>query len=169
MLYRKTNFLVGMTLTVAVLLVTGTASGAATEVSVSGGQTTVCTAVCDPGTSWVDEEGITHVRGQILRLELTGDLTGVIIQRIDFNLDFATGNGDLHGSAEFVGTLVGVPGVLALAGRFDGDISGFLFSAESIGLGTLGGAKAQSRLTTTGFFGSGVATYTGRVLFPQGP
>ena len=61
MLYRKTNFLVGMTLTAAMLLVTGIASAKAEEVEVSGFQTTA--GIIDPGTSWVDDEGILHVRG----------------------------------------------------------------------------------------------------------
>ncbi len=165
MLYRKTNILVSMTLSAAVLLVTGTASGAAIEVPVSGGQMTV--GVLDPGTSWVDEEGITHVRGQILFLELTGDLEGFVIQILDFNIDFATGNGDLHGSALFVGTLNGV-GAGELSGHFAGDVSGFFFSAESSAHGNFGGHKAHSHVTTTGLLGSGFATYTGTVLFPHG-
>lgn len=168
MLYRKTNFLVGMILTAAMLMVTGTASAQAEEVPVFGGQTTECVdnPICDPGTSRTDEEGITHVRGQILFLELTGDLEGFVIQIIDFNIDFATGNGDLHGSALFVGTLKGVEGVLA--GHFDSDVSGFFFSAESSAHGTFGGAAAHSNLTTSGFFGTGVADYAGTVLFPHG-
>ena len=163
MLQRKTNILAGMTLTAALLLVTGTASGAATEVAVSGGQMTV--GVLDPGTSWVDAEGITHVRGLILEVSFSGDLVGTVIQRLNYNID-PFGNGDLHGSAEFEGTLSGVAG--ELAGRFAGDITGGVFSADSVGLGTIGGAKAQSRVTTTGVLGSGIATYTGTILFPQG-
>ena len=163
MLQRKTNILTSITLTAAVLLVTGLASGAATEVAVSGGQMTV--AVIDPGRSWVDGEGITHVRGVILEVTFSGDLEGTVTQHLNYNIDPA-GNGDLHGSAEFEGTLSGVAG--ELAGRFAGDISAGVFSADSVGLGTIGGAKAQSRVTTTGVLGSGVATYTGRILFPQG-
>ena len=163
MLYRKMNFLVGMTLTAAMLLITGTALGAATSVAVSGGQMTV--GIIDPGTSWVDDEGITHVRGLILEVSFTGDIEGSAIQGLNYNMD-AMGNGDLHGTAEFEGTIFGDEA--ALAGRFAGDISGGVFSADSIGHGTIGGAQAQSRLTTTGVLGSGVATYDGTILFPHG-
>ncbi len=162
MLFRKTNILVSMTLTAVVLLVTGTASGAATEVPASGGQLTV--GVIDPGTSWVDEEGITHVRGLILEVSFSGDIQGSAIQGLNYNID-AFGNGDLHGTAEFVGTIFGDEA--ALEGRFAGDISGGVFSADSIGHGLIGGARAHSRLTTTGVLGSGVATYDGTVLFPR--
>ena len=163
MLYRKTTFLVGMALTAAMLMVTATASAQATEVSVSGGQTTV--GVLDPGTSWVDAEGITHVRGLTLEVAFTGDLVGTVIQHLNYNID-QFGNGDLHGSASFTGTLFGVAG--ALSGRFAGDLSGGVFSVESIGAGTIGGAKAHSRVITTGVLGSGVATYDGTVRFPHG-
>lgn len=163
MLYRKTNILASMTLTVAVLMVTGAALGAATEVAVSGGQMTV--GVLDPGISWIDEEGITHVRGLILCVSFSGDIDGDAIQALNYNMD-AFGNGDLHGTAVFVGTVFGDEA--ELEGRFAGDISGGVFSADSIGHGTVGGAQAQSRLTTTGVLGSGIATYTGTFLFPQG-
>ncbi len=163
MLYRKTNILVSMTLSAAVLLVTGTASGAAIEMPVSGGQMTV--GVIDPGTSWVDDEGITHVRGLILEVSFSGDIEGSAIQGLNYNID-AFGNGDLHGTAEFEGTIFGDEA--ALDGRFAGDISGGVFSADSIGHGTIGGARAHSRLTTTGVLGSGVATYDGTILFPHG-
>ena len=104
MLYRKTNVLVSMTLTAAMLLVTGTASGAATKVPVSGGQLTV--GVIDPGTSWVDDAGITHVRGLILEVSFSGDIEGSAIQGLNYNID-PFGNGDLHGTAVFVGTIFG--------------------------------------------------------------
>ncbi len=163
MLYRKTSILASITLIAAVLMVTGTASGAATEVAVSGGQMTV--AVLDPGTTWVDEEGITHVRGLILKVSFSGDIEGSAIQGLNYNID-PFGNGDLHGTAEFEGTIFGDEAMLA--GRFAGDISGGVFSADSIGHGTIGGAKAHSRVTTTGVLGSGVATYDGTILFPRG-
>ncbi len=163
MLYRKINFLVGMTLTAAMLLVAGTASAQATEVPVSGGQMTG--GVIDPGTSWVDDEGITHVRGLILEVSLSGDIEGSAIQGLNYNID-PFGNGDLHGFAVFTGTVFGDDAVLA--GRFAGDISGGVFSGDSVGHGTVGGAQAQSRLTTIGVLGSGVATYDGTILFPHG-
>ncbi len=163
MFNRTTTFLVGMALAVAMLTVPATASAQATEVSVSGGQTTV--GVIDPGREWVDTEGITHVRGLVLRVAFTGDLEGEVIQNLSYNMD-PFGNGDLHGSADFTGTLFGVAG--ALSGRFAGDISGGVFTVESVGAGTIGGAKAHSRVTTTGVLGSGVATYDGTIRFPQG-
>ena len=162
-MYRKTNFLVGMALTAAMLMVPMNASAQATVVSVSGGQMTV--GVLDPGTSWVDDDGVTHVRGLTLEVAFTGDIVGSAIQHLDYNID-PFGNGDLHGSVEFTGTLFGV--AAELGGRFAGDISGGVFMAESIGHGTVGGAQAQSRLTTTGVLGSGVATYTGTFSFPHG-
>ncbi len=164
MLYRKTNILAGMTLTAAVLMVTAIAWAQATEVEVCGGQMTV--GVIDPGKSWVDDEGITHVRGVILEVAFSGDLEGFVIQHLNYNID-PFGDGDLYGSAEFEGTLEGV-GAGELAGRFAGDITGGVFSADSVGHGTLADNQAHSRVTTTGVLGSGVATYTGRILFPQG-
>ena len=163
MLYRKTNFLMGMTLIAAILLVTGIALAAATEVPVSGGQVTV--GVLDPGTSWVDDDGITHVRDLILEVSFSGDIQGSAIQGLNYNID-PFGNGDLHGTAVFMGTIFGDEAMLS--GRFAGDISAGVVSADSIGHGTIGGAQAQSRLTTTGVLGSGVATYAGTILFPQG-
>ncbi|MCH8274092.1 MAG: hypothetical protein IH851_04820 [Armatimonadetes bacterium] len=164
MVYRKTNFHMSITLAAAMLLVTATASFQATTVPVAGDQFTL--AVLDPGRSWVDEEGITHVRGLILEVAFIGDLVGTVIQHLNYNID-PFGDGDLHGSAEFDGALIGV-GAGALVGRFAGDISGGVFTVESIGRGTLGGARAHSRVTTTGVLGSGVAMYTGIVRFPQG-
>lgn len=164
MLQRKTNFLMGMILTAAMLLVTGIALAAqATEVPASGGQVTV--GVLDPGTSWVDDEGITHVRDLILEVSFSGDIQGSAIQGLNYNID-PFGNGDLHGTAVFVGTIFGDEAMLD--GRFAGDISGGVFSADSIGHGTIGGALAHSRLTTIGVLGSGVADYAGTILFPQG-
>ena len=163
MLYRRTNFLVGMTLIAAMLLITAIALGAATKVPVSGGQFTV--GVLDPGTNWVDEDGITHVRDLILEVSFTGDIEGSAIQGLNYNID-PFGNGDLHGTAVFEGTIFGDAAMLS--GRFAGDISGGVFSADSIGHGTIGDARAQSRLTTTGVLGSGVATYTGIIRFPHG-
>ena len=161
MLYRKTKFLAGMILTAAMLLATGIALGAATEVPVSGGQFTV--GVLDPGTSWTDEEGITHVRGLILEVSFTGDIQGSAIQGLNYNID-PFGNGDLYGTALFTGTIFGDEATLS--GRFAGDISAGVFSADSIGHGTIGGAQAHSFLTTTGILGSGVATYDGTVRMP---
>ena len=163
MLYRKMNFLVGMIVTAAMLLVTATASAQATEAPVSGGQLTV--GVIDPGTTWVDEEGITHVRDLILEVSFSGDIEGSAIQSLNYNID-PFGNGDLHGTAVFVGTIFGDAAMLA--GRFAGGIGGGVFLADSVGHGTIGGARAHSRLTTTGILGSGVATYAGIVHFPHG-
>ncbi len=163
MFHRKRNLLMSMILTAAMLLVTGIALAAATEIAVSGDQFTV--AVLDPGTSWIDDEGITHVRDVILEVSFTGDIQGSAIQGLNYNID-PFGDGDLHGTAVFVGTIFGDEA--ALGGRFAGDISGGVFSADSIGHGTIGGAQAQSRLTTTGVLGSGVATYAGTILFPHG-
>jgi hypothetical protein len=163
MLHRKTNFLVSMTLTAAMLLVPGTALGAATVVEVSGEQFTV--GILDPGTEWTDDEGITHVRGLILDVSFTGDIAGSVTQVLNYNMD-ASGNGDLYGSAEFEGTVFGEEAVLT--GRFSGDISGGVYSGDSIGHGTIGGALAHSRLTTTGVLGSGYGTYTGTIQFPHG-
>ena len=163
MFYRKTNLLMSMVLTAAMLLVTGIAWGAATVVDVSGEQFTV--GIIDPGTIWVDDEGITHVRGLILEVSFTGDIQGSAIQGLNYNID-AFGNGDLHGTAVFVGTIFGDDA--SLGGRFAGDISGGVFSADSIGHGTIGGDQAHSRLTTTGVLGSGYATYEGTILFPHG-
>ena len=163
MLYRKTNFLVGMILTAAMLLVTGIALAAAIEVPVSGDQFTV--GVTDPGTSWIDDDGITHVRDLILEVSFFGDIEGSAIQGLNYNID-VFGNGDLHGTAVFDGTIFGDEAMLD--GRFAGDISGGVFSADSIGHGLIGGARAHSRLTTTGVLGSGVATYAGTIQFPHG-
>ncbi len=163
MLYRKMNFLVGMTLIAAMLLVTGIAWGAATVVEVSGEQFTV--GIIDPGTEWTDDEGITHVRGLILEVSFTGDIVGTVIQGLNYNMD-AFGNGDLHGTADFVGTVFGEEAVLT--GRFSGDISGGVYSGDSIGHGTIGGARAHSRLTTIGVLGSGFGIYTGTIQFPHG-
>ncbi len=176
MLYRKTNFLVGMTLIAAMLMVTGTASAQAEEVEVSGGQTSEDIFA---GISWIDEDGILHVRGRIICVELTGNLRGEAIQILDFNLNLATLEGDLHGSALFTGELFDdddvLIGAVELAGRFAGDIMRVgddpffpLFSVESIAHGTVDGAQTHSRLTTTGILGSQVATYAGTLLFPHG-
>ncbi len=132
-------------------------------VEVSGEQFNV--GIIDPGTSWVDDEGVTHVRGLILEVAFLGDIVGTVIQGLNYNMD-PFGDGDLHGSAEFEGTVFGEEAVLT--GRFSGDISGGVYSGDSIGHGTIGGDRAHSRLTTTGVLGSGYGTYTGTILFPRG-
>ena len=163
MLYRKTTFLVGMALTAAMLMITATASAQPTEVTVSGGQTSVDVA---PGRVWFTGV-ILHVRGRIISVTLTGDIAGTATQILDFNINTVTSEGDLRGSVEFTGTLVGV-GAGELRGTFAGDISAGVFSVESFGHGTFGGNVAHSRVTTTGVFGSAIATYDGTVRFPNG-
>lgn len=56
--------------------------------------------IVDPGTQWVDEQGILHIRGQVGEgAPVSGDLVGTDLRNV-FNVDINTATG----SGPFVGT-----------------------------------------------------------------
>jgi len=124
-----------------------------------------------PGISWVDEDGILHVRNQITEQKVQGDIVGDQVVTISLNVNLGTGEGDLHGSFE----LTNATAVrLGLTGSFEGRFDGLIVGGSSIfsvngprGSGDFDGMKMR----VTGQNPAGSAdptTYSGQILSPKG-
>jgi hypothetical protein len=93
-----------------ILLVSGVASAQALKTPVEG--TSECRNVGRPDRAWVDEDGISHVRGQRGRCEYFGDLQGLFpsggeryVENSDW--DFAEETYFAHGTNSFSGLILG--------------------------------------------------------------
>lgn len=95
--------------------------------------------IVDPGTVWVDEDGVLHIRGQVFSgAPITGDLVGFDTHNVfNLDLDLATGNGKAYGtfhdevtwvdrniSGVFAGTYVARIESGLLSGTYKGEGSG---------------------------------------------
>ena len=113
---------------------------------------------------WFDEEEVLHIRGQQLAEQLTGDLAGTLYTDADFNLDLATGDGDLYGFF----TLVNLEGNAIFDGRFTGIVRGWYFDGTWTAHG-IGAYEGQKLFVDN--YGSMVElpqVYEGIILDPHG-
>ena len=119
----------------------------------------------DPGETFVDEDGIVHMRGVVTEQQVVGDLVGVQIITFDANFDPITGDGDVHGSLEFTGTALGLTGTFE--GKFDGPLVGGVFFFSIIGHGS-GDFDGMKEMLTGQTIAPDIFSYAGRILSPQG-
>ena len=94
-----------------------------------------------PTREWIDEEGVTYIRGSVAIVEYEGDLVGPGVAVVNLNLDFATGTGDESGylTAELTrGELRGT-----FAGRFSITYTGWVGVGHGVyhGTGDFAGMK----------------------------
>ncbi len=119
----------------------------------------------DPGRIWVDEDGVTHVRGQIVTGSFTGgDISGTVSGVQHVNVD-ATGNGDVFGSFTIEGTWAGLSGTFS--GRFSGEITGGPSAGEFVGQGS-GGFQGMKIMGSFADTAPGVLALDGIILNPHG-
>ena len=122
---KRTKILAGVVLLAAVLLITGIAWAKATKTPVTG-----ITEVFPRGSAvreWVDDDGIWHVRGEVVDYVFSGDLVGEGVGVVNINLDISTGNGDESGYSTSELTWEG------LSGTFEGSFS--VTYTEWVGVG----------------------------------
>jgi len=151
------------TMIAALLVAPGVTWAQAVKTPVAG--TTINVATTDPGETFVDEDGIVHMRGVVIEQQVLGDVVGVQTVTFDANFDPLTGDGDVHGFFEFTGTALGLTGTFE--GRFGGPLVGgvFFFSTTAQGSGDFDGMK---KMTTGQTIAPNVFSYEGRILSPQG-
>ena len=141
------------------------ASAQATTVPTTGFQ--VFLATLDPGTSFISEDGVLHVRNQVNLFHQYGDLDGDVVVTGNVELDLATFTGRATAKASFSGTYT----PSGVTGTFDGsavtDIAPGLFHTQGVlqGGGGFEGMKRFSDVVATNSF---FATYSGYILDPSG-
>ena len=96
----------GLILLTGWLLVPGIASAQALKTPIEGSWTNG-RLLGEPEREWVDEDGITHVRGQRYRVFHNGDIVGREDGVFDFDSDGRTRFE--HGTSSFGGQILGVP------------------------------------------------------------
>jgi hypothetical protein len=121
----------------------------------------------DPGTQWIDADGVLHIRGAMMEWEMLegeGDVVGTGWGRYKANIHLASGDGDTQGYHSFEGTIGGVSG--SWTGRADAIYTGFVMDGHYVGKGKGGLAGLQIRLHTVLVYSSGECTYDGYVFYP---
>lgn len=143
-------------LLLGLMLLTGSALGKAVFIPVSGEDAVTVTS---PGESWIDDDGITHIRGLTATTITSGtDDNGVAISgagnyQANVNLNYATGDGDMSvwGTMTMTyGDLVG-----SWRTRFVSTVTGFVHDGTfncPRGFGDLSGWHFRG--TWTGIYGS---------------
>jgi hypothetical protein len=124
--------------------------------------------IVDPGTSFVDEDGILHIRNQITEQVVDGGLMGSQVVTISVNINPATGSGDIHGSYELSARAVELGLTGSFEGRFDGMIVGGVSFFSVTGPRGSGGFDGMKMMVTGQGVGPGVSIYSGQILSPHG-
>ena len=131
------------------------------------------TTITDPGVQWIDDEGITHMRGVMYTAVTTGqDIDGIPINSVGYyeaniNLDMETGDGDLTAWGSNVGTYGDIAGSFRV--RFAATLTGFLADGTFIGPRGYDGFEGwKMRGTWTGIFGVPPNYYEGEYQIPGG-
>ena len=125
----------------------------------------------DSGKEWVDDEGITHIRGRTMDWAfVAGSLLGYGSGIYNADID-EFGNGVTQGfhffDVEFQGEPYdGVSGTFE--GHAEGTFTNLWLAAEFVGHGDGGFAGMHFQLAVTLFYGSGVAVYEGILHNPHG-
>lgn len=127
--------------------------------------------IIKPGKSWVDDQGILHIRNQKYSSPTTGDVEGTTLIKFNGDIEAATGNGPVWGSFKFEGAcnVCDPPG---LEGMFKGDYIGKStfgsLSASGFAKGKQGFKKMVMALATQQTTPPGtepvLVAYTGDVL-----
>ena len=162
----KIKILAGTALLLAAMLVAGIVWAKATKAAISGTYTSMI--VGEPERSWIDEEGILHVRRMpTLTTFTSGDLVGTVNGIANYNLTWPSGTGD--GSAFWVMNVSwqGLSGTFE--GRFTADIVEHWAEAEAILHGTAGDFVGMKMLLSVegGSYGFPLE-FDGVILDPHG-
>lgn len=113
-----------------------------------------------PERSWVDDDGVQHLRGAPSIQSVTGGITGTLSVVNNVNID-PTGDGDLFGSF-VITTAEGV-----WEGRFSGTFTAGVGSGEFVGQGS-GAFEGMKIMGTFSGVAPGVAVLDGIILSPHG-
>ena len=168
---RRMIATVGAALFVSMMFITSAVWAQSIEIPISGTQELMS---IDPGVQWVDDEGILHIRGRVTTRYLVGEdaygisITGMGIVEENFNIDQATGVGEVNGSAHYdynYGDLVG-----SLEGVLTGtSTTGIVWEGEySLPHGGGDFAGWKGRGTWMVLTGSTISTWEGIWHIPQG-
>ncbi len=115
----------GLILLAGSLLVPGITSGQALKTPIAGGWEN-CRTLEEPDREWVDEDGITHVRGQRGRCDYTGDIQGRAQNGerwvANWDDDIAGETWFEHGTTSFRGLILGES--VSAAGHYTLDCTG---------------------------------------------
>ncbi len=115
-----------------------------------------------PARLWVDEDGVTHVRGLLLTGTISGDISGTTNVLANSNVDLM-GNGDGFGSFNITTAQGG------WQGHYSGTLTNGVFAGDFAGQGTgsLQGMKILGTFAQTGPY-SMTYDLRGTVLNPHG-
>jgi hypothetical protein len=148
----------------------------ATKTAVTGILDFSAAVVIIPGEVWVDDEGKTHTKQQVLEApsSLTiGDETIDLLERFEMNsVVSAEGNGNFHGwFIDFIPPEGYLPGdeipadAICFAGRYNGADDNFVFAGQfwAEGSGAFAGTKLRGTVA-----GTAVMQLNGYLLDPHG-
>ena len=126
--------------------------------------------VTDEGTTWLDEDGITHTRDAIMEwdfLEGESDLVGTGWGIYNMNIDMATGDGDTQGFHYLDLSFGELDG--SFAGHADCIITTFVLVGDYVAHGDGGFAGMHLRMAVTFLMGGdAVYEYDGILHDPHG-
>ena len=123
----------------------------------------------DPGTQWIDEDGILHVRDGILAWTFVGgdfEIVGDTYSILNMNLDLATGNGDGQSHGHLEVSFDGLVGIFE--GHDNGSWTGWTYAGEFIYHGSGDFAGMKYRGDSVIVHGSGMMSFAGIIHDPQG-
>jgi hypothetical protein len=173
----KANLFVLALLVIGLLIgLQGTIFAKATKIPVTGALDYSAIVVIDPGEVWVDEEGNTHTRKQVLEAPASLIIAGEtidLLERFEINsvID-GEGNGNFHGWFIFfippAGYISGdeIPtDSICFSGRYNGFDENFVFSGQfwSEGSGDFAGTKLRGTIA-----GTAIMQLDGYLLDPHG-
>ena len=118
------------------------------------------------GDGFVDDDGILHVRGQLLKEYVVGDLEGILYVDADFDVEPLTWTGDMRGKLRFVGTWGDLEGTFE--GRFSGTWDNRYFDGQWELKGTAGDFVGKQLKVDNYGPGTGPQVVEGIVLDPHG-
>jgi len=121
----------------------------------------------EPGESWIDDDGVVHVRNRLVTVRLRGDIDGWLLIVENLNRDPSTGDGDNHGSFVFIGYVgEGLDWVRA-TGRHAGVASGLPTTWEVDLVGHVDDGRLF-KMTQVAPPGGPPWKYVGEILDPPG-
>ena len=120
----------------------------------------------DPARAWIDEDGISHIRGQPYWVEVIGDLEGEAISVCYLNLDLATGNGDGGGTVTYNVSWGELSG--SFEGRFIVTLTDWWAAGHGVAHGTGDFEGMKLMITLEGNFFWPWRDWEGIILDPHG-
>lgn len=166
----KTMILAGTALLLAVALAAGIVWAKATKTAVSGTYTSII--VGEPERSWIDDEGILHVRRMPTLItfadgDLVGTATGIVNLNLTWTSEEPSGTGDVTSFWTMNVSWGGLSGTFE--GRFTADVIEHWADAKAVLHGTAGDFVGMKMLLNIhgGSFGTPLE-YEGIVLDPHG-